>query len=88
MHVKAAALMWQRIWDSYHIPYTLKTGTPGEEGNPILKLLRGVSRPEIQLEMGIHSEHLYVSKLIKHIYIEGVRRATVSHLVYFHLVFN
>ena len=36
--------------------YTLKTGIPIEEGDSILKLLRRVSRPEIQLGMGIHSE--------------------------------
>ncbi len=35
--------------------YTLKTGTPIEDVNPILKLLWGVSRPEIQLGVGIHS---------------------------------
>ena len=29
--------------------YTLKTGTPFEDGNSILKLLWGVSRTEIQL---------------------------------------
>ena len=34
----------------------LKTGTTIEDGDPILKLLQGVSRPEIQLGMGIHSE--------------------------------
>ncbi len=36
--------------------YTLKTGIPIEEGDSILKLLRRVSRPEIQLGVGIHSE--------------------------------
>ncbi len=36
--------------------YTLITGIPVEEGDSILKLLRRVSRPEIQLGMGIHSE--------------------------------
>ena len=36
--------------------YTLKTGTPVEDGDPILKLLWGVSCPEIQLGVGIHSE--------------------------------
>ncbi len=34
--------------------YTLKTGTPVEDGDPISKLLRGVSCPEIQLGAGIH----------------------------------
>ncbi len=29
--------------------YSLKTGTSVEDGDPILKLLQGVSRPEIQL---------------------------------------
>ncbi len=36
--------------------YTLKTGMPVEEGDSILKLLRRVSRPDIQLGVGIHSE--------------------------------
>ncbi len=36
--------------------YTLKTGIPVEEGDSILKLLQRVSRPEIQLGVGIHSE--------------------------------
>ncbi len=36
--------------------YTLKSGTPVEDGDPILKLLRGVSRLEIQLGVDIHSE--------------------------------
>ncbi len=35
--------------------HTLKTGTPDEDGDPILKLPHGVSRPEIQLGVGIHS---------------------------------
>ncbi len=34
--------------------YTLKTGIPVEEG--VLKLLRRVSRPEIQLGVAFHSE--------------------------------
>ena len=38
------------------IGYTLKTGTPVEDGDPIFKLLQGVSRPEIQLGVGIHSK--------------------------------
>ena len=33
--------------------YTLKTGTAVEDEDPILKLLRGVSHPEIQLGVGI-----------------------------------
>ena len=36
--------------------YTLKTGTPVEDGDSVLKLLRGISRPEIQLGVGINSE--------------------------------
>ncbi len=36
--------------------HTLKTGIPVKEGDSILKLLRRVSRPEIQLGVGIHSE--------------------------------
>ncbi len=32
-----------------NITYTLKTGIPVEEADSILKLLRRVSRPEIQL---------------------------------------
>ena len=36
--------------------YTLKTVIPVEEGNSILKLLLRVSRPEIQLGVGNHSE--------------------------------
>ncbi len=36
--------------------YTLKTGIPIEKGDSILKLLQRVSRPEIQLWVGIHSE--------------------------------
>ena len=36
--------------------YTLKIGIPVEEGDSILKLLWRVSRPEIQLGVGIHSE--------------------------------
>ncbi len=35
---------------------TLKTGIPVEEGDSILKLLQRVSRPDIQLWVGIHSE--------------------------------
>ncbi len=34
---------------------THKTGTLVEDGDPILKFLWGVSRPEIQLGVGIHS---------------------------------
>ncbi len=34
--------------------YTLKTGIPTEDVDPILKLLRGVSRPETQLGVAIH----------------------------------
>ncbi len=34
--------------------YTLKTGTPVEDGDPISKLLRRVFCPEIQLGVGIH----------------------------------
>ena len=33
---------------------TLKTGIPIEEGDSILKLLRGVSRPEIQSGVGFN----------------------------------
>ena len=36
--------------------FTLKTGTPIQDGDYILKLLRGVSCPEIQLGVGIYSE--------------------------------
>ncbi len=36
--------------------HTLKTGTPVEDGDPILKLLQRVSCPEIQFGVGIHSE--------------------------------
>ncbi len=35
--------------------YTLKTGVPVEEGDSILKLLRRVSRPQIQLGV-VHSD--------------------------------
>ncbi len=35
--------------------YTLKTGTPIGNEDPILMLLRGVSRPEIKSGVGIHS---------------------------------
>ena len=38
------------------IQYTLKTGTPVEDIDPILNLLWGVSRPEVQLGVDIHSE--------------------------------
>ncbi len=38
------------------VVYTLKTGTAVEDGDPILKLLRRVYHPEIQLGVGIHSE--------------------------------
>ena len=38
------------------ISYTLKTGTPVEDGDPILKLLWGVSRLEIHLGVDIQSE--------------------------------
>ncbi len=34
--------------------YTLKTGIPVEEGDRILKLLRRVSRPEIQISMDVN----------------------------------
>ncbi len=34
---------------------TLKTGTPIEDRDPILKLLRGVSHPQIQLGVSIHT---------------------------------
>ncbi len=36
--------------------HTLKTAIPIEEGDSILKLLRRVSHPEIQVGVGIHSE--------------------------------
>ncbi len=39
-----------------HGKFTLETGIAVEEGYSILKLLRRVSRPEIQLWVGIHSE--------------------------------
>ena len=49
----------------YHIidffTYTLKTGISVEEGDCILKLLRRVSRPEIQLGVAFHSELLTFS---------------------------
>ena len=35
---------------------TLKTDIPIEDLDPILKLLRGVSRPDIQLGVASHSE--------------------------------
>ncbi len=38
------------------VQYTLKTYIPVEEGDCILKLLRRVSRPEIQLGVAFHSE--------------------------------
>ncbi len=38
------------------ICHTLKTGIPVEEGDSILMLMWRVSRPEIQLGVGIHSE--------------------------------
>ncbi len=38
---------------------TLKTGIPIEEGDSILKLLRRVSRPRIQLGVGIHSDFTF-----------------------------
>ena len=37
-----------------NLNYTLKTGIPIEEGDCILKLLRRVSRPEIQLGVAFH----------------------------------
>ena len=42
--------------------YTLKTAIPIEDVDPILKLLRGVSCPEIQLGVAIHSELETVAK--------------------------
>ena len=36
------------------VDYTVKTGTPVEDGDSVLKLLRGLSHPEIQLGMDIH----------------------------------
>ncbi len=47
------------VFNTIHERYilrTLKTGTPVEDADPILKLLRRLSRPEIQLGVGIHSE--------------------------------
>ncbi len=38
--------------------YTLKTGTPAGDGYSILKLLRGVSHPEIQLGVGIYGNSI------------------------------
>ncbi len=40
--------------------YTLKTGTLVEDGDPILKLLRGVSHPKVQLGVGTNewSSHM------------------------------
>ncbi len=50
---------WRRGKTSLHwsvvLYYTLKTGTPADDGDSILKLLCGVSRPEIQLGMGINA---------------------------------
>ncbi len=43
--------------------YTLKTGIPVEEGDSILKLLWRVSRPEIQLGVGMYSEPCYLTIL-------------------------
>ncbi len=42
--------------DFWRWRYTLKTGIPVEEGDCILKLLRRLSRPEIQLGVAFHSE--------------------------------
>ncbi len=36
-----------------------KTGTPVEDVDPISKLLRGVSHPEVQLGVDIHGQSLY-----------------------------
>ena len=36
--------------------HTLKTSIPVEDVDPILKLLRGVSHPEMHLGVAIHSE--------------------------------
>ena len=38
--------------------YTLKTGTPAGDGDSILKLLRGDSRPEIHLGVGIYGNSI------------------------------
>ena len=38
-----------------HQPYTLNIGTPVKDGDSILKLLKVVSRPGIQLGVGIHT---------------------------------
>ena len=46
---------------------TLKTGTPIEDGDPILKLLRIVSRPEMQLGVGIHWNWVSDDKQITYI---------------------
>ena len=55
--------------------YTLKTGIPVEEGDSILKLLRRVSRPDIQLGVGIHSEAI--------INCNGIYFSSQEQIVYF-----
>ena len=53
--------------------YTLKTGTLIEDGDSVLKLLLGVSRPEIQLWVGIYQD----DKQITYVLIEDQIRILV-----------
>ena len=43
---------------------THRTGISIEDGDPILKLLQGVSCPEIQLGVDVHSELGMTSKVL------------------------
>ncbi len=54
--IRAIPKNWDPVGGDENIlePHTLETGTTNEDGYPILKLPRGVSRPEIWV--GIHSE--------------------------------
>ena len=45
-----------QVLTTYLLDYTLKTCTPVEDGDSTLKLLQGVSHPEIQLGAGIYPE--------------------------------
>ncbi len=42
---------------------TLKTGMPVEEGDSILKLMRSISRPEIQLGVGFYAQVCDMNKI-------------------------
>ncbi len=68
--------LWHFLCQSTRIKgtaYTLKTGIPVEDADPMLKLLRGVYHPKIQLGVGIHSKLQHHKNLKKPLHLSRTR---------------